>query len=164
MVFPVVMYGCESWTTKKAECQKIDAFKLLLEMTLESLLDSKEINSINPKRNQPWIFIGRSDAEAEAILWLSDVKSWLIRKDPGGGKNWGQEEKGWQRMRWLDGITDSMDMNLRKLRGQWWSEKPGVLQFIGSQRADMTATEQQLYRSLINQNPAVVLQSILFNS
>ena len=53
MVFPVVMYGCESWTTKKAECQKIDAFKLLLEMTLKNLLDSKEINPINPKRNQP---------------------------------------------------------------------------------------------------------------
>ena len=115
MVFPVVMYGCESWTTKKADCRKIDGFKLLLEMTLESLLDSK-INHFNPKRNQPWIFIGRTDAEAEAILWLSDVRSWLIRKDPDGGKNWGQEEKGRQRMRWLDSITDSMDMNLKKLR------------------------------------------------
>ena len=116
MVFPVVMYGCESCTTKKAECWKIDAFKLLLEMTLQSLLDSKEINPINPKRNQPWIFIGKTDAETEAILWLSDMKRWLIRKDPDGGKNWGEEEKGWQRMRWLDSITVSMDMNLRKLR------------------------------------------------
>ena len=116
MVFPVVMYGCESWTTKKAECQKIDAFKLLLEMTLKNLLDSKEINPINPKRNQPWLFIGRTDAEAETpILWPPDVRSWLTGKDPDTRKDWRQKEKGHQRMRWLDSITDSTDMNLNKL-------------------------------------------------
>ena len=62
---------------------------------LESPLDSKEIKSVNPKGNQPWIFIGRTDAEAEApILWSPDVKNWLIWKDPDAGKDWGQEEKG----------------------------------------------------------------------
>ena len=96
MVFPVVMYGCESWTIKKAEHQRIDAFEIVvLEKSLDSPLDSKEIKPVNPKRNQPWIFIGRTDAEVEAlILWPLDVKGWLIRKDPDAGKDWGQKEKG----------------------------------------------------------------------
>ena len=81
MVFPVFMYGCESWTVKKAECQRIDAFELWC-WTLESPLDGKEINPINPKGNQSWIFIGRIDAEAETpILWPPDLKNWLIWKD-----------------------------------------------------------------------------------
>ena len=69
---------------------------MVLEKTLESPLDSKEVKPVNPKGNQPWIFIGRIDAEAEApILWLPDVKSQIIGKDPDAGKDWGQEEKGW---------------------------------------------------------------------
>ena len=93
-VSPVVMYGCESWTTKKAEHQRTDAFKLVLEKTLESPLDSKEIKPVNPKGNQSWIFIGRTDAEAEVpILWPSDVKSWLIGNDSDARKYWRQEEK-----------------------------------------------------------------------
>ena len=64
-VFPVVIYGCESWTIKKAECQRIDAFELWLEKTLESSLDSKEIQPVHPKGDQSWVFIGRTDAEAE---------------------------------------------------------------------------------------------------
>ena len=95
MVFPVVMYACESWTIKKAERQRLDAFKLVLEKILESPLDCKEIQSVHPKGNQSWIFIGRTDAEAEApILRPPDVKSWPIRKDPNAGKDWKLEEKG----------------------------------------------------------------------
>ena len=77
LVFPVVMYGCESWTIKKAECQRIDAFKtVVLEKTLESPLDCKEIQPVHPKRDQSWVFIGRTDVEAETpILCPPDVKS-----------------------------------------------------------------------------------------
>ena len=74
MVFPVVMYGCESWTVKKAEHQRFDAFKLVLEKTLESPLDCKEIKPVNPKENQPSIFIRKTDTEA-TILWPPDAKS-----------------------------------------------------------------------------------------
>ena len=79
------------------------------------LEDCKEIKPVNPKGYQPCIFTGRADAEAEApILWSLDEKSWLIGKDPDVGKDWRQEENGQQKMRWLDGIIDSMDMNLSK--------------------------------------------------
>ena len=95
IVFPVVMYGCESWTIKKAEHWRIDAFELWCWRKLESPLDSKEIKPINPKGNQSWIFIGRADVEAEVpILWPPDTKNWLIGKDPDAGKDWRQEEKG----------------------------------------------------------------------
>ena len=87
MVFPVVMYGCESWTIKKAEHQRIDGFELWC-WTLESPLDCKEIQPVHPKRDQSWVFIGRTDVEAEtAVLWPPDAKSWLISKDPDDGKN-----------------------------------------------------------------------------
>ena len=85
-------------------------------MTFETPLGCKEIKSVNPKGNQSWIFIGRIDAEAETpILWPSDVKNWLTRKDLDAGKDWRQEEKGMTEMRWFYGITDSMDMSLSKL-------------------------------------------------
>ena len=74
MVFPVVMYGCQSWTVKKAECRRIDA--VVLEKTLESPLDYKEIQPVHPKGDQSWVFIGRTDAKAETpILWPPDAKS-----------------------------------------------------------------------------------------
>ena len=96
MVFPVVMYGCERWTINKAECRRIDAFwTVVLEKTLESPLDCKEIQPVHPKGNQSWILIGRTDVEAETpILWPPHVKSWLIGKDSDSGRDWGQEEKG----------------------------------------------------------------------
>ena len=79
IVFPVVMYGCESWTMKKSECRKINAFNVVLEKTLESPLDCKEIQPVHPKGNQSWVFIGRTDAEAETpILWPPDAKNQLI--------------------------------------------------------------------------------------
>ena len=93
MVFPVVMYGCESWTIKKAEHRRIDAF-VVLEKTLEGPLDCKEIQSVHPKGDQSWVFIGGTDVEAETpILWPPHAKSRLIGKDPDAGKDWGQEEK-----------------------------------------------------------------------
>ena len=89
----------------------------MLEKILESPLDSKEIKSVNPKGNQSWIFTGRTDAEAEApILWLPDVQSQFIEKDPDAGKDRRQEEMGMTDVRWLDGITDSMGMSLSKFR------------------------------------------------
>ena len=95
MFFSVVMYGCESWTIKKAECQRIDAFELWCWRRLLSPLDCKDVKPVNPKGNQSWIFIGRTDAKAEApILWPPDAKNWLIGKDPHAGKDWRQEEKG----------------------------------------------------------------------
>ena len=92
MVFPVVMYGCESWTIKKAEHWRIDAFEPWCWRRLESALDSKEIQTVHPKGNQSWIFIGRVDAEVP-ILWPPDVKNWLIGKDPDARKDWRLEEK-----------------------------------------------------------------------
>ena len=92
---------------------------VVLEKTLESPLDCKEIQPVYPKWNQSWIFIGRTDAEVETpILWPPDEKNWLIWKDPGKmlAKIEGRRSRGWQRTYWLDGITDSMDMSLSKLQ------------------------------------------------
>ena len=90
---------------------------MVLEKTLESPLGSMEIQPVYPKGNQSSIVIGRTNAEAETPLhWPHDVKNWLIWKDPDAGDDWRQEERGQQRMRWLDGITDSMEMSLSKVQ------------------------------------------------
>ena len=118
MVFSVAMYGCESWTIRKAECQRIDAFELWCwRRLLESPSDCKETQPVYRKGDLSWIFIGMTDAEAETpILWPPDVKNWLIEKTLMLGKiEWGRR-RGWQMMRWLDGITDSIGMSLSKLR------------------------------------------------
>ena len=90
---------------------------MVLEQTLETPLDYKEIEPVNSKGNQPLIFVGRADAEAEApIVWPPDGKSQLIGKDPDVRKIEGKRRRGWQKMRWLENITNSMDMNLSKLQ------------------------------------------------
>ena len=91
----------------------------MLDKTLQCPLDCKEIQRVNPKGNESWIFIGRTDAEAETpILWLPDVKNWLISKDPGAGKDWRQEEKGT--------TEDEMDGWHHQLGGQESEQAPGV--------------------------------------
>ena len=95
MVFPEAMYECESWTIKKAEHWRIDAFELWCWRRLESPLGCKETKPVNSNGNQSWIFIGRTDTEAEAsMLWPPDAKNWLNGKDADVGKDWRQEEKG----------------------------------------------------------------------
>ena len=127
MVFPVVMYGCEFsvafqlWFEQLfSRCFSSWCFStVVLEKTLESSLDFKEIKLVNSKGNQSWIFIGRTDPEAESpILWLPDVKNWLLGKDPDAGKHWRQEEKG---------ITeDEMVGWHHQLNGHEFEQAPGV--------------------------------------
>ena len=93
IVFPVVVYGCESWTVKKAECRCF--WTVVLEKTLKSPLGCKTIQPVHSKGDQPWVFFERNDAKAETpVLWPPHGKSWLIGKDSDDGRDWGQEEKG----------------------------------------------------------------------
>ena len=112
MVFPVVTYGCEScsesWVWKNW-C----FWTVVLEKTLESPLNCKDTKPVYPKGDQSWIFIGRTDAEDSApILWPPDSKNWLIGKTLMLGRTEGRRRRGRQRMRWLDGVIDSMDMSV----------------------------------------------------
>ena len=135
MVFPVVMYGCESWTVKKAEHWRIDSFELWCWRRLESPLNCKEIQLVQSKGDRSWVFSGRNDAKAETpILWPPLVKSWLIGKDwcweglGAGGKG---DSRGWDG--WMASPTQWMWIWVNSGRW-WWTEKPEVLQFMGSQR------------------------------
>ena len=132
-VFPVVMYGCESWTIKKCWVPKNWCFWTVVLETLESPSDCKEIQPVHPKGDQSWVFIGRTDVEAETpILWPPDAKSWLIVKDPDAGKDWGQEKKGTTE-------DEMVGLHHRLNRRQfgsapgswWWTGRPGVLRFMG---------------------------------
>ena len=130
IVFPVVMYGCENWTTKKAEHWKVDAFELwcwrrLLRVPWTAM---REIQPVNPKGNQSWIFIGRTDAEAETpILWPPDGKNWLIGKNHDAGKDWGQEEKGT--------TEDEVVRWYYQLDGHKFEQAPGVVMDREARRA-----------------------------
>ena len=145
-VYPVVMCECESWTKhEKTECQRIDAFKLWCWRRVLSPLNIKEIKPVIPKGNQPWIFIGRSEAEAESpILWPSDMKSWLIEKDPDIDKERGQEVKGAtedQMIRFHHWLSRHEFDQLQRL---WRSGKPDMLQPMEWQRVGHDwVTEQQ---------------------
>ena len=131
MVFPVVMYGCESWTVKKAENWCF--WTVVLEKTLESPLDCKEIQPVHPKGNQSWIFIGRTDAEAETpIFWPPDSKNWHIWIRPwcwerlkAGGEG---DDRGWDG--WMATPTQWTWIWVNS-RSWWWTGSAGVLQSIG---------------------------------
>ena len=118
MAFLVIMYGCENWTVKKTECQRIDASELWCwRRHLRVPWTARRSNqSVLKEIDQSWVFIGKTDVETETlILQPPDSKSWLIWKDPDAGKDWGRRRRWWQRMRWLDDITDSMDIGLGRL-------------------------------------------------
>ena len=107
---------------------------VVLEKTLESPLDCKEIQPVHSKGDQSWIFIGRTNVEAETpILWPPDAKSWLIWKDPDAGKDWGQEEKGTTGDGWMASPTRWTWVSVNS-GSWWWTGRPGVLKTIGSQR------------------------------
>ena len=117
MVFPVVLYGCGSWTVKKAERRRIDAFELWCWRRLfESLLDCKEIHAVHSKGDQSWVFIGRNDAKAETpVLCHLMRRTDSLEKPLMLAKIEGRRRRQ-QRMRWLYGINDPMDMSLSELR------------------------------------------------
>ena len=140
MVFAVVMYRCENWTIKKAECQRIDALNCGVGEDPCKSLDCNEIQPVSPKGNQPWLFIWRTGAEAETpILWPPDGKIWLTGKDPYAGKDWRQEEKGNDRGwdGWMVSPTRWTWVWVSS-RSWWWTGKPGVLSPRGCKESDTT--------------------------
>ena len=147
MVFPVFMYGCESWTIKKAECWRTDAFELWCWRRL------LRVSWIARRSNQSILKEINSEYSLEGLIlklkfqYLGHLmrRADSLEKTLMLGKIEGRRRRGWQKMRWLDGITDSMDMGLSKLWRWWRTGKPGVLQSVGLQRVGHDwVTEQQL--------------------
>ena len=141
MVFLVVMYGCESWTVKKAEQWRTDAFELWCwRRLLRVPWRSKEIQPVHPKGDQSWVFIGRTDAEAETpVLWPPHAKSWFIGKDPDAGRDWGAagegDDRGWDG--WMASPTQWTWVWVNS-RSWWLTGRPGVLQSVGLLVSDTT--------------------------
>ena len=136
MVFPVVTYGRESWTVKKAERRRINAFELWCWRRLLRLLDCTEIQPVHSEGDQSCVFFGRTDAKAETpVLWPPHAKSWLIGKDSDAGRDWGAggegDDKGWDG--WMASLTRWSWVWVNS-GSWWWTGRPGVLQFMGLQR------------------------------
>ena len=146
MVFPVVMYGCESWTVKKAECQRIDVFELCV-LLWEFL--GLQVQPVHHKGDQSSVFIGRTNEAESPILWPPDVKSWLIWKDPDAGKDRRQEKgmTGWDG--WMTSLTRWTWVWVDS-GSWWWTGRPGMLRFMGLQRVghdwatELTALTQMI--------------------
>ena len=190
IVFPVVMYGCESWTIKKTECWRTDAFELektetplddkeswvqknlyfwtvVLEEMLESPLDCKEILLVNPKRNQPWIILGKTDAEAKTpntlATWCEELtlwkRPWCWGRLKAGGEG---DDKGWDG--WMASLTQ-WTWVWASSGNWWWTRKPGVLEFMGSQSltrlSNWTEQNHVLKKLSIEQKLLPVLHSVL---
>ena len=141
MVFVVVMYGCESWTIKKAEHQKVEAFELRCWRRLLKVPCTARRSIQSILKDQFWVFIGRTDVEAETpIFWPPDVKSWLIWKDPDAAKDWKQEKKGTtedEMVGWHHSLSQWTWVWVNS-GSWWWTGRPCMLQFMGHQDSDTT--------------------------